>query len=164
MFSLYAEESVCARNNTASIFVSKRTRVIWTVVRDRWLSWKPPVLCSCCSTANDGSKNMSTHTLDLFPCNTRAHTHTETHLWGTVSVYSIHTSLRSTMTLEATSVLDQYNQATFGSGLQFSLLHQITRRRCLAWGDVSKSMFQECSMMSEYNRYCNSHNVAICSL
>lgn len=68
---------------TPSISLSQ-TRGIWTLCNhDLLLSWKPPLLCSCCRTADDGSKNKSVHT--------HSHTHQlhiEKHTFGGQGVFT----------------------------------------------------------------------------
>lgn len=86
-------------------------------------------------------------------------THTDTHLWGTESVYLIHSSLHGT-TLAAMSVLDQYYQAKFGSGLQFSHLPPNNKKEILSLRHRDQTYHSR-----EYNplEFTIAHNGSTCS-
>lgn len=135
------------------ISLSGQTCVIWTLCnRERWLSWKPALLCCCCSSPVKMRACTHTHT---YP-----QTHKDTHLWGTESVYLIHTSLHG-MTLAAMSVLDQYYQAKFGSGLQFSHLPPNNKKEILSL----RHRDQTCHSRVYYSlKLTIAHNGSTCSL
>ncbi len=102
------------------------------------------------------SKNESVHTHTHTP----NITHKDTHLWGTESVYLIHTSLHG-MTLAAMSVLDQYYQAKFGSGLQFSHLPPNNKKEILSL----RHRDQTCHSRVYYSlKLTIAHNGSTCSL